>query len=299
MKRKLIPFLFLLFGVNLSFSQDWMTSLPIAQKLALVQNKMVLMVWEEATFQDYPVFIETSRGHLVFIKDLFFEDSINSFIWENFVPVIVGEYEYPDLYLAAKENRSQQYIDKLNDDSLKVMDINGNIVNLSLGGYDYINLTKLIENYAVNTTFITPELRNYAHEKTFYTAYFLASKYLDFALYLNKKVRSEFMALSTIYLMEAETLLSQEPFEEQESLKERLSLFKIQENLIEDKPRKVLRQLRRIEKSELKPANRPLAAFLYYTAYMLLEDDDNSNLWKTEVSSVNLKKAQAIINSND
>jgi len=49
MKHLIIKVLLIVFTVNLSSAQAWMTNLEIAQKLALVQNKMVLMVWEETT----------------------------------------------------------------------------------------------------------------------------------------------------------------------------------------------------------------------------------------------------------
>jgi hypothetical protein len=44
--------------------------------------------------------------------------------------------------------------------------------------------------------------------------------------------------------------------------------------------------------------NKALIAFIYYTAYSILEDEKNTEKWKAKVSLVNLKKAEMIINLN-
>ena len=131
MKNKTLKTIFLLFIVNFSFSQEWMTSLDIAQKLALVQNKMVLMVWEESTKYPYPVLVNNDKGRTILIENLFEDENISPLIWEYFVPVIVSENEYEDLYYAVKGKRNQRYMDKLNDESIKIMDINVNIIKAS------------------------------------------------------------------------------------------------------------------------------------------------------------------------
>jgi hypothetical protein len=50
--------------------------------------------------------------------------------------------------------------------------------------------------YAIMTEFMESELRAYDEEQDFYTAYYLASNYLDFALYSKKKNRSDIADLS-------------------------------------------------------------------------------------------------------
>ena len=77
MKNKTLKTIFLLFIVNFSFSQEWMTSLDIAQKLALVQNKMVLMVWEESTKYPYPVLVNNDKGRTILIENLFEDENLN------------------------------------------------------------------------------------------------------------------------------------------------------------------------------------------------------------------------------
>lgn len=298
MKDLFTKTILLFFAVNLSHSQAWMTDLDIAQKLALVQNKMVLMVWEETTKYQYPVLVKDEKGRTLLIENLFDDETITPLIWENFVPVIVSENQYADLYLKIRDNRKQSYIDKFNDDSIKIMDINGNILNVSGFLDEYPNITKLIERYALNTIFIAHELTGYKNENDFYSAYYLAAKYLDFSLYANNNIRSEIINLSNIYLNEAMALSEMVATEDKIMLKQRCELLKIQEYLVLKRPKKVLRQLKKMDAENIENSNNSFAAFLYYIAYTILDDEINAETWKAKVSLVNLKKAEMIINLN-
>ena len=298
MKKIILNVIFILLLVNQAFSQAWMTNLEIAQNLASVQNKMVLMVWEETTMYPFPVKVNDSKGRTILIENLFEDEMISPLIWENFVPVIVSENQYADLYLDIKGKRSQSYIDKFNDDSIKILDIAGNIINVS-GYFEEIpNITTLIKKYALNTEYLQAELIGYKKEKSFYSAYYLASKYLDYSLYANVKIRSEIINLSNIYLKEAMLLAETSKEENSIILKQRCELLKIQEYLIKERPKKVIRQLKKMNAQGIENNNKTMIAFLYYTAYKILDDEKNADLWKAKVSLVNLKKAEMIINLN-
>ncbi|WP_400077662.1 hypothetical protein [Winogradskyella sp. R77965] len=298
MKNLLIKLVFILFAVNLSFSQAWMTNLDIAQKLASVQNKMVLMVWEETTKYQYPVLVKDDKGRTILIDNLFEDETVSPLIWEHFIPVIVKENQYADLYLEIKGKRSQIYIDKFNDDSIKIMDVAGNILNVSGYFEEFPNITKLIKKYSMNTKFLELELAGYKKDKNFYSAYYLASKYLDFSLYVNEKIRLEIINLSNIYLKEAMALLEVEDLSDKAILKQRCELLKIQEYLILKRPKKVLRQLKKMDAELVENNNKGFVTFLYYTAYAILKDEKNIEVWKPKVSVVNLKRADMFINLN-
>ena len=298
MKNLVIKLLFLLFAFNLSHSQAWMTNLDIAQKLALTQNKMVLMVWEESTKYPYAVLVNDDAGKTVFVENLFESEILSPLIWKHFVPVIVSEYKYADLYAKIKDNRSQKYIDKFNDDSIKIMDVNGNILNLSSDPDNYQNITTLIQDYSLDTSFLSAELIGYKTEKDFYSAYYLASKYFDFAMYMRATIRPALIDLGIIYLNEASELAINSTIENQQVLTQRVELLSIQQYLIEKRPKKVLRLLKRMDAEHVETNNTAFAAFLYYTAYQILNDETHAALWKSKISSVNLKKAQLLINLN-
>ncbi|MDY2587842.1 hypothetical protein [Winogradskyella aquimaris] len=298
MKKTLLNLLLVTLMVSSANAQEWMKNLEVAQALAKVQNKMVLMVWEESTSYEYPVIVRDQQGRTVFIYDLFTDEDVSPLIWEFFVPVIVGEYRYADLYEKIKDKRSQKYIDKFNDDSIKIMDINGNILNLDDSSLDYQNISTLIERYALSTSFIAQELQDYISNKNFYSAYFLGSKYLDLSLYVNRAVRNEVVDLAHIYIEEAERLIKNEAQTERLGLQQRCDLLKLQENLILERPKKVIRQLRKLKKEDIVESNASFIAFLYYTAYMSMDKPEDAEEWKSQISSVNLKKAQLIINLN-
>lgn len=298
MRKLFIKAVFILFTVNGSFAQAWMTNLEIAQSLASVENKMILMVWEETTEFQYPVFVNDDQGNIVFVNNLFEDETVSPLIWKNFIPVIVSEYQYADLYEKIKGKRSQRYIDKFNDDSIKILDVNGNILNVNDTSEDLENISVMIQKYALNTEFIALELNGYRQEQDFYSAYYLASKYLDFSMYMKDNVRVDIVRLSNIYLDEARAFLESDSEENHLALKQRVELLKIQQSLITKRPKKVLRQLKRMDAETVETTNQSFVAFLYFTAYKILEDETNAAVWESKISSVNLKKAQKIINLN-
>jgi hypothetical protein len=275
-----------------------MTDLEIAQKLALVQNKMVLMVWEETTKYPYPVLVNDNQGRTILIEDLFVDENISPLIWTHFVPVIVSENKYEDLYNAAKGKLKQQYLDRLNDDSLKIMDVNGYILNVSPSPLNYENITTLINQYALNTDYISVELKNYSENKSFYAAYYLASKYLDLALHVNEKTRKDIIDLSNVYKDEALVLLALDTLENEQALRQRAMLLGLQQYLILNRPKKVIRQLKKMDADTIDNTNRSFVAFLYYVAYMSLNEAEKAQIWKSEISLLNLRKAQMLINLN-
>lgn len=290
--------LFILFSVSAVNAQEWMSNLKIAQKLALVQNKMVLMVWEEETYYDFPVMIVNSNNQATWVNNLFDENELSKAIWQHFIPVVVSEYVYDDFYNQIKKKRSQNYLNKFSDGTLKVMDVNGNIVNVNMGYDDSFNLSKLITDYSFNTEFLSLELKNYVQSKTFFTSYFLASRYLDFSLYHKPTVRQEIVNLAKIYINHAEELLTQEPTEKQAELKQRLEMLELQTDLIEGKPGIVLRKLKRMDRGIVHESNKSYQAFLYFTAHKIRRDNANAEIWRPLLSTVNLNLSQSIIKIN-
>lgn len=298
MKLSYLVFTVLVIMAERSFAQQWMRSLSVAQDLAMVQNKMVLMVWEDTTTYPYPVLVEDERGRKVLVRNLFTDEYISPIIWDYFVPVIVSEDKYEDLYLQIKGKRNQSYIDKFNDDSIKIMDVNGHILNTEPSYELYENITKIIEKYALHTEYLESELRNYHNEKDIYSGYFLASKYLDFAMYINAKVRPEVIDLAETYIKDTALLLENSVISDKSSVEQRLELLDAKRDLIAERPRSAIRKLKRVERDGIDETNLSLASFLFYTANACLGRLDEANQWKSNISSLNLKQAQKIINLN-
>jgi hypothetical protein len=299
MKRILLIILLVIPSLSFCQTDSWLTSLDAAKRLALVQDKMVLMIWEDSAYAPLPITVKDENGKRVYVDDLFESQILMDLLSDYFVLVKVNEFEYEELFKPFKNNRSSAFINKFNDDSLKIIDATGNIVNVNHTNYrEFLNLTEFIIKYAINTKFIKEELINYRDEQNFKTALSLASKYIDLAIYTVKSSRQDIVTLSNIYLDEAQDYLLNEPLENKLALAQKIELLKIKQHLVLNKPRKVLRQLNSRD-NKAHDINKELIAFLYLTAYRVLKDEDNAAPWRSKVSLVNLKKANHIITNTN
>ncbi|MGC1630676.1 MAG: hypothetical protein WA749_01050 [Gelidibacter sp.] len=295
--KKLLLFVALTLAVsNYCMSQEYMTSFDAAKRIALVQNKFLFMIWEDAAAIPYPVIMSDENGRDVLISNMFDYDEINGIIWDYFVPVKVNESLYADLYNQIKDSRSRNYVAQFEDDNIKIMDANGNIVNTSMSPEAYFNLSKFVSKYALNTSFLNAELKNYLLQKDFGTAYRLASKYLDYAILVDKTVRPDIINLAEIYLDEADKFLLEDSATNKATFEQKSRLLRLSKYLLQNRPNKVLSRLKKFKPSEINDANQALLSYLYYTSYQLKKDEGNAELWKAKVSEVDLRKSQLIIN---
>lgn len=294
MKRCILFIMLTLAVSNFCISQEWMTSLDAAKRIALVQDKMLFMIWEDAALIPYPVIMNDKNGKEILFDDLFAHEDINQILWTYFVPIKVNESQYAQLYDQIKDSRKRSYMAQFDDDNIKIMDANFNIVNTSQSPEAYFNLSEFITTYALSTSLLNAELKSYSEHKDFSTAYRLASKYMDYAIFVNDKVRGDIINLAELYLDEADTYFLNNDLENKLNFDQKSNMLRLSKYLLQNRPRKVLRELKKIERSEVDETNQTLLAFLYYTAYQLQKDRQNAELWRSKVSAVNLKKAELI-----
>ncbi len=298
MKKSILLSLLVFLIVESTIAQEWMTSLDIAKRLALVQNKMLFVMWEDATLDDYPVLIKDQDGSLIMVN-LFDIESLNQIIWKYFVPVKIKESRYVDLFDKIKGKREENYMLKFNDDSIKIMDANGNIINTKPSdGYKLLNISSFIAKYSIDTSFIKHELISYKTQENFITSFFLGSKYIDYASIADKEVRSEIIELSNIYLDEANDYLESSDSNNKMISNQAMELLRIKQILILNKPKKALRQLRRLNDLEIDSYNQSLYAFLQYASNRLLNNIENAMKWQNEVSLTDLNKVKYLIENN-
>jgi hypothetical protein len=277
-------------------AQEFFTSISVAKRLALVQDKMLFVVWEESLEYPYPLLYNDSKGNLIII-DLSQDKSFDAIIWEHFVPVLLSETEY-DRLLKASKGRKASYIAKLNDDSIKIMDANENILNTKQNYDIEQNLSELIKTYSLRTTFLKQDLINYSQQANFTTSFNLVDKYIDFALFVEENAREEVIELSNLYLDESKKHLPTSDLQEKDAYLQRVDLLNIKQDLVLDRARRALRFLKKLDKADIAEVNKPLFNFLNYTTFMLLNNEDDAASWQSELSEVDLKKAQLILNIN-
>lgn len=293
MKRIILLIVFSLI-VSFSNGQEWFTSFDVAKRLALVQNKMLFVVWEESFNGPIPLVIKSDGGNTVII-DLAKDNSLDSIIRDYFVPVRLPESNYDD-FIKAAEGKGYSYINKLTDNSIKIMDVNGNILNIDVSTEVITNFSEMVAKYALNTAFLNMELRNYSNEKSYLTSYLLAEKYIEYAIYANMELRPEIIDLANIYLTESKELLSNSKNENVDGILQKIELIRIEEFLILKQTGKARRQLNRMDADKIDLMNQRLYGFLQYTIYQSQNDDTNADLWKSKISSLDLKKAEMILN---
>ncbi|OBX27047.1 hypothetical protein A9996_01295 [Gelidibacter algens] len=273
-----------------------MTSFDAAKRIALVQDKFLFVIWEDAALIPYPVIMNDAKGNEIVFDNMFDHQEINQIIWEYFVPVKLSEDLYGKLYDQIKDTRNRSYIAQFEDDNIKIMDVNGFILNRSVSPEAYFNLSEFISRYALNTSFLKAELGNYAEHKDFNSAFRLAFKYMDYAILVDEKLRKDVINMANMYLDNADKYVLQSDVNDKNNLTNKSNLLRLSQDLIRNRPGKVLRQLKKYDGSETDETNEGLLAFLYYTAYQLKNDKKDAEQWKSKVSLVNLRKAELITN---
>lgn len=296
MKKLLFTLLLSVATITSTMAQEWLTSLTLAKKLALSKNKMLLVIWEDSANYSYPIILEDTDGTKV-VTELFESDAVKTLVWKYFVPVIINESMYQQLFDKIDGKRNMSYINRFNDDNVKVMDPNGNILDLRTADeFMTQDLTAIIKKYALDTSFLEAELNSYFENKNYATTFRLANKYLDFAIYAEDFVKEEIIMLSGIYMLEAENLLQNSDYATKEALLQKHELLKIKEALILGKDNKARRMLKKYTEEDIDKINVALFAFLNYATYRSLDNIEEALPWKAQVLQSDLNKVKFIVN---
>jgi len=259
---------------------------------------MLFVMWEDSFNYDYPIVFNNDKGDL-FVTDLFLDDSINKMIWDYFIPVKLYESNYAELSNQIKETRGTKYYNKLIDDSIKIMDVNGNILNINASYVETLeNISSFFKLYALDTSYLKQELINYSKNKSLTTSFSLASKYLDFAVFAEKDARLEIIQLANIYFEESKSYLNKSGLKNKKAFLQNCDLLKIKEYLILNNHRKAIRHLKKLDIVDIDNLNLSLFSSLYYTGFKLLKNEEKAALWKSKISLVDLRIAKLIINNN-
>lgn len=295
MKKALLVLIMTVSVSQITYTQEWLTSLEVAKELALIQDKMILALWENAAFNGFPYL--SQKNNKISVTDIVTGKAHQRIIWKYFVPVIIPEYRYEDLIKDVEGKRNSNYIQKFNDNSIKIMDANGNILDTDSFLYNLNNssFATLITKYALNTKYLRQELKSYSFNRNFITTFRLASKYLDFAIYANKPLKKEIVDLSDVYMKEAIEKLEEEQPLNKEAYFQKIKLLEIKKYIVLNNPKKALKILKKFEGSDIDSINKPLLAFLNFASNRLLNNIDNAMVWQNDVLLVDLKKIKYLL----
>lgn len=294
MKKTILSLLLILFVTSFAVSQQWFTSFKFAKRLAVLENKMIIAVWEESALDNIPVLVEADNKKLYQLT-LFENEQVDKLVWQYFIPVILSDQDYMQLAGKHLNGKSLKYKQRFNDDQIKIMDPNGNIINTNQDPFSTANLTNLIRNYALNVGYLQPELTNYFENKSFSSTFRLTVKYQDMATFAHQSVKKDICELSGLYLAEAKQKLSKSDFDNTQALQQKLELLQLNEYLILGKARKVYKALKKINLEDVDAINTSLFAFLNYTSLTAINKVDEALKWKDQVNQTDLNKVKHII----
>ncbi|WP_010229601.1 thioredoxin family protein [Gillisia marina] len=278
---KAVTFLFVLLSVQ-SFSQvGWTSSFENAQKLAVATDRLILVdfwaTWcgpckkmDRESWSDREV-QEITKAYVPLKIDLDKRTPLAQKFGVNAIPLVL------------------------------IMDGHGEMIFQQVGYMNKEELSEILKEYALNTSFLRTENLNYFKHQNYASGIRLAQKYIDYSQYLQKDIRFEFLALANNYLRNGEKMLDKDQ-SNYINMKEKVSLMEIQIDLYLNKMKRVSKKLEKnFEPSNMSRGNKLLYTYLNYCVSLSKKDNLEITKWKSQLASIDnsniyLKKSELFMN---
>lgn len=277
---KSILIIALLLVSNLVKADNWLYSLEDAKKMAIATNKLILVDFWASWCGPCKKMDSESWS----------KDEIKE-VMGNYVSVQIDIDK--DTEIAKKYNvRGIPYI--------FIMDPNGEVVYQHMSYMNKVQVKKLLNKYALNTSFLQRDYLIYNQNINSTSSFRLAQSYQNYSIYLDENVRNDFLSLSMNYLKEVKKLLKKEN-KNDISMNQKIELIEIQEKLIRGDYSKCIKELSKSFKEEkIDERNRSLFYFISYVANKGVNDTENSEIWfeklkSTANNAIYLKRAEKLL----
>lgn len=255
---KILSLLLLLSFSNLSAS-NWLTSMEDAQKLALATDKLIIVdFW--ASWCGPCKKMDMESWNTPEVQELL----------QNFVPLRLDIDKYKDI--------SRQYGVKAIP-YVFIVDANGEVLFDELGLMDKTEVLKVLKEFSVNTSFLRNESVAFYQHQNYVTSLRLAQKYLDYSLYLEDKIKDEFLKLADNYLRMGGRMMEKDQSNYQ-LMNQKIELLELNADLYREKYGKVERQLNKLNPDQIEESNKALYTYLHYILAAKSGDEAQSKKWQ-------------------
>ncbi|MFI8377366.1 thioredoxin domain-containing protein [Leeuwenhoekiella sp. NPDC079379] len=243
----------ILFTTSNSFATNWLHSLEDAQKLALGQNKLILV--------DF--WASWCGPCLKMDKDSWSDPEVQS-LMEAFIPVKIDFDRQKNLARSYQVNAIPDFY---------IMDGNGAVIYHHKGYLNAFDLIRELKKYQINIAFTNTSAIQYYQKQQYNTAFKLAERYMDFSLNISEKeVRLNFLQVAKKYLNKSEDLLVN-TMSTYNLFEERIALYDLMIDVYRGKTSKVTRILaKEYPESSIDPRNQVV---FYFLKSCLCKPDDS------------------------